>query len=408
MACEAEACPVCCQRYRDPQFLSACGHSFCRCCIEATQVPYCPVCRTPFKRAQDVRPNYALVRMMQESSAHPGTGVGPPSAPTTPFIEARQALIGVSAHEGTTPTSRMHAEPCLCFQAIACSVAGLSAQQSTVRRRCTQLDALRSASSEARADVPFGLAQLLSVEDQHVGVRMFLLDNSGSTQTYDGTYLDETGRKGPRMVSCTRWQEIQRMALKQAEWNAAFGTPCEFILLNPPTERRFAAFREGVDMVRIDPSQGDAATQLAALRTMLDKTLPRGATPLCERIMEIQYRLDQTYRHFGESGLKAVVVVATDGLPSDSFYNANRAKEEFVAALRELTRKQPVFLVIRLCTDEADVVEYYNKVDEEEELPLEVIDDLEAEAKEVAAQGNGWLIYSPTIHMIREGGTFCV
>jgi len=74
--------------------------------------------------------------------------------------------------------------------------------------------------------------------------------------------------------------------------------------------------------------------------------------------------------------------------------------------MRQLSIDLPVFLVIRLCTDEDDVVAFYNRIDEEEELPLEVIDDLESEAQEICDKGNDWLTYSPMIHMIREGGTF--
>merc|ERR1711865_636320 len=61
---------------------------------------------------------------------------------------------------------------------------------------------------------------------------------------------------------------------------------------------------------------------------------------------------------------------------------------------------------IRLATDEDETTAFYNNIDAEEELPLEVIDDLIGEAQEAASNGNGWLTYSPTIHIIREGGTF--
>ena len=34
-----------------------------------------------------------------------------------------------------------------------------------------------------------------------------------------------------------------------------------------------------------------------------------------------------------------------------------------------------------------------------------VSDDLMAEAKEVYDNGNGWLAYTPALHMLRESGT---
>merc|ERR1712048_1038874 len=81
--------------------------------------------------------------------------------------------------------------------------------------------------------VPYGMAKLLDEEDRQIGKRIFLLDNSGSTNTLDGHYFEEVA--DGRLVSrpCTRWEEIKRMAMEQAKWNAMIGTPCEFVLLNP-------------------------------------------------------------------------------------------------------------------------------------------------------------------------------
>jgi hypothetical protein len=250
--------------------------------------------------------------------------------------------------------------------------------------------------------VPFGLSQLIGEEDKSIGLRIFLLDNSGSTSSYDGKYLDPGSMK---MVTCSRWQEIKMMALHQARYQILTGTPCEFVLLNPVSGR--GNLQEGIDICSIKPSQGNTEGQMATLDRMLGNVRPNGATPLAQSLRQIRQRMIFVHGHLARQGLRTVLVIATDGLPTSQGYTpTDAAKTEVVQELRQLSNELPVFLVIRLCTDEDSVVEYYNRIDEEEELPLEVIDDLESEAQEIKQQGNDWLIYSPMIHMIREGGTF--
>jgi len=103
-----------------------------------------------------------------------------------------------------------------------------------------------------------------------------------------------------------------------------------------------------------------------------------------------------------------VLVIVTDGLPTSGYHHLSgeQAQRELANELRRIGNDLPVHLVVRLCTDEDAVVDFYNSIDEEVELQLEVIDDMQSEAKEIYKSHNRWLVYSPLVHKIREGGTF--
>ena len=87
------------------------------------------------------------------------------------------------------------------------------------------------------------------------------------------------------------------------------------------------------------------------------------------------------------------MVIASDGEPSDG---------DVHAALEPLARL-PVWVVVRLCTEEDRVVDFWNAVDEDLELNMDVLDDLAGEAAEVAGH-NPWLCYGEELHRLREWG----
>lgn len=93
-------------------------------------------------------------------------------------------------------------------------------------------------------------------------------------------------------------------------------------------------------------------------------------------------------------GQRCTVVIASDGEASDGSVEQ---------ALRPLLHL-PVWVVIRLCTDEDKIVEYWNGIDAELELEMDVLDDLCGEAGEVA-EHNPWLTYGTPLHRVREWGT---
>jgi len=250
------------------------------------------------------------------------------------------------------------------------------------------------------------LANLLVEEDASIAMRIFLLDNSGSTAHPDGCIMTERPDGSMMKRRCTRWEEIKQLSLKQAEWNIKLGTPCEFVLLNPAA--RGEQLEEGIDFVRTSPDEGDGEAQLANLAKMLNSTSPKGTTPLSDRLRKIYARIAPEARDLARLGQKIVLVIVTDGLPTSGYHHMSgvEPKRELTMELRRIGQDLPVHLVVRLCTDEDDVVDFYNSIDEEVELQLEVIDDLESEAKEIYRNHNRWLVYSPLVHLIREGGTF--
>lgn len=89
-------------------------------------------------------------------------------------------------------------------------------------------------------------------------------------------------------------------------------------------------------------------------------------------------------------------MLATDGLPTDASRNG------FVQSLRSL-EQLPVWLVIRLSTNEDNVINFYNDLDNELELSMDILDDFCGEAAEVYKY-NPWINYGLPLHRLREMG----
>lgn len=244
-----------------------------------------------------------------------------------------------------------------------------------------------------------GLIQSMSKNTLAFPLRIWVVDNSGSMATGDGHRLLETHRQNDvKYVSCSRWAEMQETVEYHARIAALLGAPTVFRLLNDPGRlagpQQFSVAERGPDFVSDDLN--------VALTTMRNAS-PTGLTPLSEHVREIRENVLQMLPDLTGSGQKVVVVIATDGLPSDSYGNTSAtARSEFLTALRSL-EGLPVWVVIRLCTDEDDVVDFYNNLDSQLELSLEVMDDFVGEGKEVHGH-NPWLNYSLTLHRIREMG----
>jgi len=248
--------------------------------------------------------------------------------------------------------------------------------------------------------VPNGLAGVLAEEDRRIGLRIYLLDNSGSMNQCDGCVFTACPGAALRKSSCTRWEEICAFARDHARWNLATGIPAEFMILN--SGQVGGEPREGVDYVRVESSRGGS---MDALELLLRNNPPRGGTPITRRLQEIALMIQGEATELAQRSQMVFLTLATDGLPSS--IDGRPDKENMIHEIKRMANSLPVQMVIRLCTDDADVVQFYNKIDEEYELPLDIIDDFESEAREIAAIGNDFFTYTAVIHRIREAGTLC-
>jgi hypothetical protein len=244
-----------------------------------------------------------------------------------------------------------------------------------------------------------GLIQSIARNNVTFPLRIWVVDNSGSMSINDGHRMVETANKQDvKFVTCSRWAEIRETVEYHAQIAALLGAPTVFRLLNDPGRmcgpQQFSIAERGSDYIAEDLN--------TALSTMRQAT-PSGVTPLAEHVREIRENVVAMQQRLHENGQKVVIVLATDGLPSNSSGITSQATRlEFENALRSL-EGLPVWIVVRLCTDEEDVVDFYNNLDSQLELSLEVIDDFTGEAHEVY-EHNKWLNYALPMHRIREMG----
>jgi hypothetical protein len=185
-----------------------------------------------------------------------------------------------------------------------------------------------------------------------------------------------------RSSKCSRWKELTTSLQFHAEVAHRGCIPTEFRFLNVGQP-----FEIGYDLQQ-------PPTNYENLKAILQDGGPSGGTPLCRHITEVAEKIRILAPSLLSTGKKAVIVIATDGEASDG---------DVKAALAPL-KTLPVMVVLRLCTDEDNIINYWNATDDELELNMDVIDDFFGESKEIH-EVNPWLTYGEPLHRMREFGT---
>jgi len=238
-------------------------------------------------------------------------------------------------------------------------------------------------------NMPRGLVNVVAKAAQDCAIRYWIVDNSGSMSIGDGKRFVTDPRssvKGMRkQVSCSRWEELSETLRWVAKTATLLRARTEFRFLNPPTGA------PQVIVVGAGDGENDVAAQGALERALASG--PAGGTPLCASLAGVVTEVRASASALRSSGRTAVVVVASDGEASDG--DLGRALAPLVG--------QPASVVVRLCTDDERVVEYWNDIDGDLELELDVLDDLSGEGAEVHAH-NSWVAYGEALHRAREWG----
>lgn len=209
-------------------------------------------------------------------------------------------------------------------------------------------------------------------------------------QTSDGTELRGSNKSSINVVHCTRWKELQSTLEYHCELAGLISAQTIFRFLNDPGQwpQEFSI---------------EHPSHVAEGIQTVQNVQPAGVTPLTSHLYNIHDRIADISAMLRGNGQRAVVVIATDGLPSDNMGKSNdTTRNEFIEGLRKL-QSLPVWIVFRLCTDDDAVVDFYNELDRILEAPLEVIDDFFGESEEIH-ECNKWLNYTLPLHRCREMG----
>jgi len=243
-------------------------------------------------------------------------------------------------------------------------------------------------------------------------------------QQQDGDYCYRL-----EQAPCSRWNELQETVLQHALLAHHLDIPTDFRMLNQPTghfriPRTFAHKRSH----RHNNNNNDKKNRNHNTHTLADvqhaqkvlgRTQPRGVTPLTERLRAVHKELQQSVLPKLHESQKVAIVLATDGLPTnaaDDGLSTPQAKRDFQRALQALPADK-VSIVIRLCTDDVDVVSFYHALEQQQQQQpphnknhyknVHVVDDYGAEAARVHAH-NPWLTYGLVLHRLREMACCCM
>jgi hypothetical protein len=240
---------------------------------------------------------------------------------------------------------------------------------------------------------PPGMMQAIYSQQHAFPLRVWILDNSLYMNVKDAHVM----RGNYQYFDATRWEELQDCVAYHAHFAATFALPVRFALVNDPHV-------SGAPQYFSMNQTGNLAIEQQTLQHVMTNTRPNGPTLLTKQILVLIDYIASIAPSLKANNQTVSVIIATQGLPTDET-NASPpgVLRDFIQALRAL-EALPVWVILRLCTDDDKAFEFYNSIDAESDLPrTDVLDDFMGEAVEVYLR-NPWLTYGMPLHRYREMG----
>jgi hypothetical protein len=227
---------------------------------------------------------------------------------------------------------------------------------------------------------------------------VYVIDNSTSMLEPDGKSFstnddDSIQKRG----GITRWEECIETTKQISKYNIKRGMKATYYLLNPDSVDEW---EENIDFVTIDPSESGYEDQCEVLwNDILHLENVNGSTPLDVITKKLRHSLKDLVRTKEYKHVPINYIIITDGEPNNTL--------NFENELKILADTYSIFLTINLCTDNDQIVEYYNDLDQKlgkEMGGIDVLDDFEAEQNEILQIGNNFFVYTYDIHICRLAG----
>ena len=225
---------------------------------------------------------------------------------------------------------------------------------------------------------PSGLGKTFMESNEHIDLRFVIIDNSRSMLKREAHRLIGGRVDDPHMEVCSRWEQVTSSILSLISLADAAEAPTEVRLLNKA---------EPV-MVGL----GISETSMEEITTLL-AIEPSGLTPLCKQLQEVIDTIRDMEQQLRDSGKKAFLLIVTDGESTDGN----------VAEMLKTLQGLPLQIVIRMCTEELEVCDYWENINASLDLDIRILNDVMVEAQR-CMESNPWLTYGEPIHHAREFG----